>query len=234
MPVPQPLEIKIVADPAPNGPSPVDWADPVRQLRDVAKWIVGSVAVTVAGVLAGSSLTALGALDPVDDRGRLLLAAGGALVGLLALAFIFVHALAVLAPSGSSLVRLANEDSRSSLGKARSALYELNDIDEQTYPLIDLLDPENEDRPAAIEYLPKLYRTQGFAIVRYRFDMLLRRMSWCLPFVIGGLGIFAWAANPAPKSTPMDEIEITTPLANGGSEVVRTQRLRPASPAQRN
>ena len=233
MPVPQPLEIKFVSDPAPDGPSPVDWVDPTRQIRDVAKWIVGSVAATVAGVLAGSSLTELGALDPTDDRGRLLLAAAGALVGLTSLALIFVRGLEVLAPEGSSLRTLADAEPNSALGKARTALYKLNHIGEE-YPLVELLKPENKDEPAAIKYLPKLYRTQGFAVVRYRFDMLLRRMSWCLPLVILGIGIFAWAANPAPRSTPMEEVETTTPLANGGSQLVRTKRPRLASPTGEN
>jgi hypothetical protein len=211
--IPQPLQVEMVAPPPESpGPPRFDWSAPTSQLRDVAKWIVGGVVATAAGVFAGSTLTKLGAMSFPDDAQRLGLALVGAAVGFLAIAAIMESALKVLAPAGHNLRLLAEAPDGSADAKARDLLYSLTGIRQDTYKLDDLLD---EDQSAAGKfYLPMLYPAAPFCVVRICFDRLLGRMRIAVPLAILGFGLFAWAANPpdppARPSRPGIEIKITT------------------------
>jgi hypothetical protein len=74
-------------------------------LRETAKWIISGIAVATAGVIAGTSLSALGALDYGPRYFEAVGAAAAAYVGL---GILFATALAVIAPRHHSLQDIAN------------------------------------------------------------------------------------------------------------------------------
>lgn len=73
-------------------------------LRDTARWIIGGIAVGAAGVIAGTSLSPLGALD-FDTR--FCVAIGFAAAGYILLGLLFASALAVIAPRDHTLQEIA-------------------------------------------------------------------------------------------------------------------------------
>jgi len=77
-----------------------------QSLRDTAKWLVGGVVATAAGVFAGTSLTAFGSLNPLTDTARFGAAIGGLLFGFVALAFILGYAVRVLTRESMSLAQI--------------------------------------------------------------------------------------------------------------------------------
>jgi hypothetical protein len=78
-----------------------------QSLRDTAKWLVGGVAATAAGVFAGSSLTALGSLDWATNAPRLAMAGTGILLGFAGLGFIFASAIQVLTRESKTFFEIA-------------------------------------------------------------------------------------------------------------------------------
>lgn len=97
-----------------------------QSLRDAAKWLVGGVAATAAGVFAGSSLTALGSLDLATNAPRLGMAAAGILIGFTALAFIFGRAIQVLTRESMTFLEIATpvDGEDKEITKLRNKLFE--------------------------------------------------------------------------------------------------------------
>ena len=101
-----------------SSPDPVaaavtaSMAAAAQSLRDTAKWLVGGVVTTAAGVFAGSSLTSLGSLDLNADRDRLVAAGIGLLVGFSGLAIILALAIRVLERGSITFRELSNPNSK--------------------------------------------------------------------------------------------------------------------------
>ncbi len=97
-----------------------------QSLRDTAKWLVGGVAATAAGVFAGSSLTALGSLDWTTNFPRLAMAAAGISSDSTGLGIIFVSAIQVLTRESMTFLEIATpvvgEDKE--ITKLRNKLFE--------------------------------------------------------------------------------------------------------------
>lgn len=185
-----------------------------QALRETAKWLVGGVAATAAGVFAGSSLTSLGALDPQEDFVRLALAAGGALAGFTALGAVFLKAGQVLTYN----VRTVREiiaispsvtqelDSRYAgrLPKGASNLADYVALVKTARQA----DPRSSEDQALIDKAEKDFPTIGadgaFTLLKAQYTALTKTLLWATIAAVLGFGIFAWAANP-PKNTPQGE-----------------------------
>ena len=76
-----------------------------ESLRETAKWVISGIAVATAGVIAGTTLSSLGALD---YGLRYFAAVGTAAIGYLALAILFALALTVIAPRNHTLQEIAD------------------------------------------------------------------------------------------------------------------------------
>jgi hypothetical protein len=186
--------------PEPLIPPPPDWTGASKQLRDITQWIIGGVVATAAGVFTGTSLSNFGSLDPFADQLRFGLAAGGALLGFGAITGLMTASLAVIAPASTSLETLAAAMPGSEGAAARARIYQMNEYDEADHELGKLLGDDQSEE--AQEVLPQLYAVMSFAVVRLRFEALVRRLSWCIPLAVIGFGTFAWAANPPDKPQP--------------------------------
>lgn len=207
-----------MSDPAPAVVAATAAA--AQSLRDTAKWLVGGVVATAAGVFAGSSLTSLGSLDPTDDRQRLLLAIGSLLVGFVGLAIILVPAVLVLVRETKTFREIATPAQRekAEIVRLRAALLER--YRSQLPPGIASFDAyvsrvdeafarepkaagDSELIARAVANFAIFNADAGFLFVRNRFKTLLLLLAPGAVVAIVGFGLFAWAANPPPgKSAP--------------------------------
>lgn len=190
-------------------------ASAAQSLRDTAKWLVGGVAATAAGVFAGSPLSSLGSLDPMKDTDRLVTAGAGVIVGLGALAFIFSAAIRVLTRESLTMreIGLSTDPEVVTVRAALEGRYKANlPPDAPSLPgYVDAVDEalENPTAPANAELIERARRDNtiisadaGFQLVRARFDDLIRTLKWATALAIVGFGVFAWAANPPKSSAP--------------------------------
>lgn len=186
-----------------------------QSLRDTAKWLVGGVVATAAGVFAGSSLTTFGSLDPESDRLRLLLAICGLLAGFSGLSCILGLAVRVLTRESMTFRELASSNTadKPELRGVRQRLLEryrdrlpVGSITLEDY--VKCVDDARKTVPQTQATQNLLARAKddnatitadaSFLIVRARFQQLIFGLSLAAPVVVGGFGLFAWAANP-PK-----------------------------------
>ena len=187
-------------------------------MRESAKWLVGGVAATAAGVFAGSSLTNLGSLDPFDQPWRLGAALVGAVIGFLALGCIVRRAIAVLTVGSVTFRMLA--DAQSGLGDAALKPLAVEVATKYPIPLSALslghlmvktaALPDGDSRLAEVRtYTDNVLRDAAFLSVRKRFDRLASTLSPATAFAILGFGLFAWAANPPAERAPGPEPLLT-------------------------
>jgi len=193
-----------------------DVAAASTTLRDTTKWMVAGVVATAAGVFAGSSLTHLGSLDPFEDTGRLLLAAGGAALGFAGLAYLMSRALPVLTVDTITLRMLASEPRFAATATVLNSRYggQFPEGVDDLASLSAKVDQAFEQRrdPESISFLQEVERMRPdmlaearFLYLRDRFDRMVSALWRAIPLAILGFGIFSWAANPgerAPQESP--------------------------------
>ncbi|HET9638806.1 MAG TPA: hypothetical protein VFP12_06335 [Allosphingosinicella sp.] len=169
-----------------------------KYLRETAKWIVGGVVATAGAVLAGSSLTNLGSLDPREDCGRLGLAVAGAALGFLSIGWLMAKALDVFKISSVSLERLEKAGQGSEwewLRKEVESEFGLSAKGEES--LTELLkSPRDPPVPSIRAAVPYFY-------VRSKFETLVWWLPWTVTGAAAGFGLFAWAANPPEPAKPV-------------------------------
>lgn len=197
-------------------------ANAAQSLRDTAKWLVGGVAATAAGVFAGSSLTSLGSLDPMKDTERLMAACAGFIVGLGALAFIFGAAIRVLTRESLTMEAVARSTEpevkavRIILEERYAARLPANNRSLAGY--VDAVDLalQNPTQQANADLIKRavgdnaiMSADAGFQLVRRRFDALIGTLKWATALAIVGFGVFAWAANPPKPNPPPPAFSLT-------------------------
>jgi hypothetical protein len=199
MPLPQPFVVKMEAAAAATGAPHANWSDVAAYLRDTAKWILGGVVGTAGAVIAGTSLSNIGSLDPVDDLGRLSVTAAGAVVGFAAIGFLFSKALDVFDVPAVDLPTVA--DARK--GSEWTSL--LNEINRQ-FPQLSAKDGKSlkaliEDRSdeALVERIAAML---SYLHVRSRFRTMTFWLFVLTPVAAIGFSVFAWGANPPERSSP--------------------------------
>jgi hypothetical protein len=172
--------------------------------------VVGGVAVTAGGVIAGSSLTAFGALAP--SNARFLIAILGGVLGFYALAMMLTDTLNFIKMKRITLQDLIGErtiqDSRQQIENnlfgvgSPKTLQNFVDEAEQNYKQWQIMPNEKERKVAADRYnhmakeLNIIYNDLGGQFMLRAFDGLWRKIRFATIFVILGFGTFAWAANP--------------------------------------
>ncbi|MEA3038491.1 MAG: hypothetical protein QOE79_1004 [Sphingomonadales bacterium] len=187
-------------------------------LRETAKWLVGGVTATAAGVFAGSSLTNLGSLSLPADVLRLLAALLGVLFGLACIGQLAWRAIDVLVVETISLDELVDspDSDRAKLVTRLEAVFK-DALPGQTTTLADLRDKiRNENKKEAAQqdtgfldsagaFLPMLMAEASFRHVADRFDRLRRILRLRVAGAVIGFGVFAWAANPPARPAPAPE-----------------------------
>jgi len=176
-------------------------------LRDTAKWMVGGIIGAAVGVLAGSPLTGLGGLEIGD---RLWIAVGSASAAFLLLGVLFWQALTVIAADTISVGELAEPNwrarraakaiqkhMRGQLPGGHATFVALYRAAEAT-----VADASDEPHAAMTRMLSAFKPRLGFEYRRYRFFLLRGWIAVLMPFVVIGVGIFAWAANPPDTKSP--------------------------------
>jgi hypothetical protein len=181
-------------------------------LRETAKWITSGVAVAAAGVIAGTSLSSLGALGV---GWRLFAALSAGAVGILGLGYLFASALKVIVPPSLTLQDFAD-------GRGISADWK-EKIELRTKPLLtpfsrfsvntlkDFCDylraPKNHDgSPLSTNETRSLNAsrrligsTANSELRRLLFGRLTRKTFWVTPIIALAIFVFAWAATPAKE-----------------------------------
>ena len=204
-----------------SDPDPIAsaMATAAQSLRDTARWMVGGVVGTAAGIFAGSSLTAFGSLDPVANMPRLVLAVAGLLAGFGALAVILHRAIAVLTRESMTFreIAAAGHDNLPDWVTVRAKLLER--YRDRLPPgaasfadyvrLVDEARGTNPQTSATAQLLARaredntLFGADGsFLFVRARFERLVQALWRASPVAILGFALFAWAANPPKPDAP--------------------------------
>lgn len=183
-------------------------------LQDTAKWMTSGIAVAIAGVIAGTSLSSLGALG---FGGRFFVAVGAVAVGYIGLGALFAAALAVIAPKDHSLRQIADgiavserwrremENKLNHLLAPQKTLKEFCDYadapkDKQGDPLAGQeLVIFNMNRRVIGAQAKSLERELQFRRLKYRTFIIT-------PFVAAASIAFSYAANP-PKEERVPAME---------------------------
>jgi hypothetical protein len=177
---------------------------------------MGGVIAAVVAIIATSAFSRLGIKDQREYAGRLALAALGFALAITAVTTIFHFGLRVVVPHGSSLRILAKAEPGSTNERARRFLYALHSADEAEHPLPRML--EDDQERFAEWYLPRFRRVLSFAVVKTRFDELVRAIYIALPFAVAGMLLFTWAANPPePVAPPPEHAPLAITIRSDGS-----------------
>lgn len=132
-------------------------------MRSTSSWLVGALAAVATIMLAGSQLSSVGSLTWEDDRTRLLLAVGSAVVAVVAVAYAVSRLSAVQMPSEGTLVTVREMLAPGRRGR-RSRFSTLVDGDSglrSGYPTVEILLEEYERRRRA----------------EHRRDLVVRRLE---------------------------------------------------------
>lgn len=203
-----------------SGPAPADVTAPfsaaTASLRETAKWLVGGVTATAAGVFAGSSLTNLGHLDFQHTPERLLIAIGGAVLGFLGLGIILTHAIAVLRVENVTWPDLAGAKSgtlkvtrqkleRQYQGQLPANAAGLADLNAKVIAAEKANDPPAQALLGEFDsFTDDVMPEAGFINVRTTFGRLVIALYIGTPLALAGFGLFAWAANPRDDAPAPD------------------------------
>ncbi len=197
-------------------------------LREATKWIIGAMVTTVIAVLAGGSLTSLGALHAEP---RLYAALAGAGVAYLLAGVILWNALAIVTTETVSFDALIGADGVEAEVRKR--------IEKRMAPML----PDGCKTFAALAKRSEHYRNDhskgsakryadfvavvialepqlGFEYKRDRFVRLRRLLFSLMPIVIAGVGLFAWAANPKPPVTLSEAMVVDKLTLNEASAAI--------------
>jgi hypothetical protein len=173
-----------------------------KHLRETTKWIVGGILATAGAVMAGSSLTNLGSLDPWDDTGRLILAVGALAFGFFGIGLLLAKALGVFQVRSIDLERLKT----ATKGDWRDLKAEV----EQEF----VLDASGANSLAGLkdgEQLAEIEAVLPYLYIRMKFDRLVWWLPWTVLMAAIGFGTFAWAANPPQDPAPAPLLVLQRP-----------------------
>jgi hypothetical protein len=178
-------------------------------VRGVAKWVLGGVTATAAGVVAGTPLTSLGALD---WEPRLWLAIGAAIVGFCALGALMWHALRVITPSSYSLpeivtrkviprcrLKVIENRVRGSFPDQETTLAQFTDNGTRYAREAHQSEAQDPIKQKAALYrreMPYILSSVIYENLLILFSGLKFRLLFLTPIIAASFGIFAWAASP--------------------------------------
>jgi hypothetical protein len=197
--LPQPFVVRLESAPATTRPPEPAWGEVTKHLRETAKWIVGGVIATAGGVIAGSSITRIGSLDPREDMLRLILVAAGAGVGFVAIGILFRKALDVFRVPAASLLEISRAEPKSEWGPLHQALEAQFDLAGKAGGLRQMV---ADDRAEDEDLLTAMQAMAPYLHVRAKFDAMTNALPGAVLAAAIGFGLFAWAANPPERKTP--------------------------------
>jgi hypothetical protein len=206
-------------------------ADPLakanEQIRDAAKWLIGSAAAVAAALIAGSQLSSIGKLDVGWPKSvetlRLWVAVLGAIGGLVAIVYILWTAVQLLTQVHVTLRDLVDEWDKPSRRlspavkflKARPKYLQgfksPQELEAQRTSAVEEL--ERLDDAARISELQndiadldrRIAATENRAsncVLQGMFSAALKKLMWATAVAAFGILSFAWAANPAEPPAP--------------------------------
>ncbi len=207
-------------------------ADPLEkaneQIREAAKWLIGSAAAVAAALIAGSQLSSIGKLEvglPTSvETVRLWVAVGGAVVGLVAIVYVLWTAVQLL-PQISVTIRdliaewdkpsdrlapavqflkdrpkyLQGYTSPAELDDQRSAaVAELGSLSMGDAKITEL----NADIADLDHRIAAIESRAGNSVLQGMFRAALGKLMWATAIAAVGILAFAWAANPPDGPAP--------------------------------
>jgi hypothetical protein len=186
-------------------------------LRETAKWIVSGIAVAVAGVIAGTSLSNFGTLQ--IGGWRFFTAVSAIVVGLAWLAILFRSALRVIVPPRLTLQEVADRKgvcahrgeqiecaTKPYFGMFSNTLVEFCAL---------LMEPKTHDgSPFPQSRKDKLWEVERLTrsaadceLRRHLYDELIGSTYWVTPIIVLAFIVFAWASNPKDELRVVPALE---------------------------
>jgi hypothetical protein len=210
-------------------------------LRETAKWIISGIAVATAGVIAGTSLSSLGALGFGATYFEAIAAAA---IGYAGLGILFATALAVIVPRDHTLQEIADGTEISS-GWQREIAQKLQPLLPGPFKTLKEFcayaeDPRNDDKtPLSGEDLVTFNMSRRWIGAKaqsvereLQFRRLKRRTFAITPVIALAFIAFSSLANPsAEKRVPV--LEKTVDVDQNDIAVLRAALASPTCAAQR-
>jgi len=178
-------------------------------VRGVAKWVVGGVTAAGAGVVAGTPLTSLGALD---WEPRLWVAVCGATIGFCALGALMWHALRVITPSSYSLpdivtrkvipprrLKIIESRIQGSFPGQETTLAKFTENGTQFAREAHQPGASDKIKQRAARYrreMPYILSSVIYENLLILFSRLKAKLLFLTPVIAASFGLFAWAASP--------------------------------------
>lgn len=198
--------------------------------RETAKWIISGIALATAGVIAGTSLSSLGTLGV---GWRLFAAIAALVIGYVGLGFLFLFALAVIAPRERTLQDV-------SAGRGMPVRWR-TEIEEKARPVLKANkfetlaefcnfaeNPKHGDDSKLSEdemrNFNMIRRTVGAVVKAVERELEFRRLKYrtfaITPVIALAAIVFAWAANPA-KETRVPTMDMVVAVNQNDAAVLR-------------
>lgn len=203
------------------------------QIRDAAKWLIGSAAAVGAALIAGSQLSSIGALEvgwpTTVETTRLWVAVAGAVVGLVSIVYILWTAVKLLPEVHVTIREIVagwDDPSNRSLAPAITHLKQnpryiqgfdtpkdLEDHRDAALRALSAMSDEDKIKDQQ-EYIGQLdlrvaaiERRAASKVLLASFRTALKRLLYGTAVAAFGILAFAWAANPPAVPPPTVNLE---------------------------
>jgi hypothetical protein len=190
-----------------------DFGAAVANLRDTAKWIVGAVATTAAGVLIGAPLAKFGALPP----DTLAVAVGAVVCGIMLLGVLYTLAVAVIAVEALDIAGLGATQGIARF-RALRLQHQLRDLMPAGYPTFHQLARRTAELDQAAD--TDVAAKQELKALNDQIDVLAPQLSFqnklmqfkdlqkglliCTPLLVICICVLSYEAN-RPAHEPLSE-----------------------------
>jgi len=197
---------------APPSSAADQYAGGMASFRDTAKWIVGGVTASVAGVLVGTPLTHLGELAPGE---RLYLAIGAAVLALASLGVLMSVGIGVITAQMLTINELAGQTGW--LDVARRKGMEKTLLRQFPLGVTSFQDLSNKVKGALTEKqkneVVAFLEPMAFEYKRRRFLELFWTTLVVTPVAALLIGTYAWAATPESPPAALSESPRVLPIS---------------------
>jgi Pentapeptide repeats (8 copies) len=191
-------------------PEDVAYRLDLESIRTSAKWLVAAFAALGTVLIAGSQLSSIGSLKTTD--GRFWAAVVGMAVALVAVLAMVWQTVGLLIPQRITVDELARMETEKGRKSPAIRWFEANPSYKPYDTFLELQqawravgDETTNDKPDLALLEPATRKVQRLAVMATataQFRRMMLAVAAAAAVAAGGIGVFAWAANPSAPAAP--------------------------------